>query len=378
MRRAKNLFLILEELILFIALFNPHVIRVCVGAKLLESEAKPFSKFIRAVDPRNKLKINWTIAPLLHPCSGEMMIKGVRCNLQKKFVTEIRLENLSLGGKIDADSLCKLQDLRVLNLARNRIHGEIPDSISNCTKLVYLNLSSNNLSGKTPEGLVKLKRLKGLDISKNNFSGIFLPFEHEINYYSKYVANDQTDVTTGPEKEKWHGNWATSLPMIFGIILFFLFIYFVNKMKDITKPDREKEIPLAFEESLYQTPQLVTTEEVKDQQPEEKGSEFVCFGDENERFTLEDLLESTADLRKQSVCSSLYKVRFRNGVVYAVKRLKNFQVSFGEFRQVMSWIGNLKHQNILPLVAYHSTDDEKLLIYKYQSNGSLLSLLEGK
>jgi uncharacterized membrane-anchored protein len=65
-------------------------------------------------------------------------------------------------------------------------------------------------------------------------------------------------------------------------------------------------------------------------------------------------------------------------IVYAVKRLKKLQVSFEEFGQTMRQIGNLKHPNILPLVGYNSTDEEKLLIYKYQSSGSLLNLLEGK
>ena len=75
--------------------------------------------------------------------------------------------------------------------------------------------------------------------------------------------------------------------------------------------------------------------------------------------------------------SSLYKVKLGN-ILYAVKRLKKLQVSFEEFGQTMTQIGNLKHPNILPLVGYNSTDEEKLLTYKYQSSGSLLNLLEGK
>ncbi|PQM34344.1 putative inactive receptor kinase [Prunus yedoensis var. nudiflora] len=42
----------------------------------------------------------------------------------------------------------------------------------------------------------------------------------------------------------------------------------------------------------------------------------------------------------------------------------------------MRQIGNLKHPNILPLVGYNSSNEEKLLIYKFQTNGSLLNLLQ--
>ncbi|XP_055824254.1 pollen receptor-like kinase 2 [Solanum dulcamara] len=58
------------------------------------------------------------------------------------------------------------------------------------------------------------------------------------------------------------------------------------------------------------------------------------------------------------------------------------QVGFKEFSQTMKKIRNLKHQNVLPLVSYYSSNDEKMLIYKYQNSGSLLTLfknyVEGK
>jgi uncharacterized protein with von Willebrand factor type A (vWA) domain len=58
--------------------------------------------------------------------------------------------------------------------------------------------------------------------------------------------------------------------------------------------------------------------------------------------------------------------------------LKNLQVSCDEFGETLRKISKVKHQNILPVVGYRSTNEEKLIIYKYQSNGSLLNLLNGK
>ena len=115
----------------------------------------------------------------------------------------------------------------------------------------------------------------------------------------------------------------------------------------------------------------------EDLKPKERCSELVFFVEERERFRLDELFEATADLHSQTPSSSLYKVKLGN-IVYAVKRLKKLQVSVEEFGQKLRQIGNLKHPNILPLVGYNSTDEEKLIIYKYQSSGSLLHLLEGK
>lgn len=107
-------------------------------------------------------------------------------------------------------------------------------------------------------------------------------------------------------------------------------------------------------------------------------SELVFFVEDHERFKLEDLLRATADLRSENFWSSLFKVKFENNVEYAVKRLKNLQVSCDEFREILKQISKVKHQNILSLVGYRSTKEEKLIIYKYQSNGSVLNLLNGK
>lgn len=108
----------------------------------------------------------------------------------------------------------------------------------------------------------------------------------------------------------------------------------------------------------------------------ERRSELVFFVEE-ERFGLEELLEGVADLRSQGFWSSLYVVRLNNGAVYGVKRLRKLNVSFEEFGRVMRRVGNLRHPNLLPLVSYNNTLDEKLLIYRFQRNGSLLDLFQG-
>lgn len=382
------------------------LITECLGKELSETEA--FFKFIRAVDPQNVLQESWN-GTVPHPCSNKW--KGVNCNLQTNTIAEIRLENLNLSGIIDADSLCKLQNLQVLSLAKNLIHGNIPHSISKCRSITYLNLSTNLLTGRVFVDLTKLKHLQTLDISRNHFTGaiplsrqgfkdpdedvlkqsatktynlrkLLRAVDHEaVGDSSTDYGDSEPPIGSEPAdsgKKPWYKQLFELMPFILGIaivILFFVVVYFVTR--NVSEAAKEKEILKSLAHSPKNSPPPVHKEDII--KPDEEGrSELVFFVEEQETFKLDDLFEATADLRSQTLYSSLYKVTLKNNAVYAVKRLKKLQVSFDEFGQIMKQIGNLKHPNILPLVGYNSTSEEKLLIYKYQSNGSLLNLLEGK
>ncbi|MFS7985482.1 putative protein kinase RLK-Pelle-LRR-III family [Helianthus anomalus] len=109
---------------------------------------------------------------------------------------------------------------------------------------------------------------------------------------------------------------------------------------------------------------------------EETSQDLVFFTEEEHRFKLENLLDAGADLQNQNFCSSLYRVQLNNDGDYAVKRLKKLQASNAEFACTIGKVGKINHPNILPLVAYSCQGEEKLLIYKYQNKGSLLSLME--
>ncbi|XP_057765519.1 probable inactive receptor kinase At2g26730 [Salvia miltiorrhiza] len=114
----------------------------------------------------------------------------------------------------------------------------------------------------------------------------------------------------------------------------------------------------------------------KDMEMMMKPSELVFFVEQEEWFKVEELLEGVAELRTQGFCSSLYVVRLNNGAVYAVKRLRRLKVSLDEFGHTMRMVGKLRHPNLLPLVSFNSTPQEKLLVYTFQTNGSLLDLFQ--
>ncbi|KAK7815240.1 putative inactive receptor-like protein kinase [Quercus suber] len=357
MESRRDLDLFLKRLVCITVL--PLLITVCIGA----------------VDPQNVLGIAWN-GLVAHPCLHKL--RGVKCNSQS--IVEIRLENLNLSGILDVDALCKLPNLKVLSLAKNHIRGNIPNSILHCTRLTYLNLSNNHLSGRLPLALTKLKYLRRLDISTNHLTSVKPHFVQEFRshytYYSKSSSlqrNSTGDwveavhsriLSEGPSPYDDHdselnGHWIALfgvLPLVLGIGLFV-----------VHKAAKEREILKKVRDSPLKTPPVKAREEVK---PVERHSGLVFFVEEHERFILED------SLKPQLTCKARPFAAAFTSALYAVKRLKQLQVSFEEFSQTMIQIGSLKRPNILPLVGYHSTNKEELFIYKYQSQGSLLNSLE--
>ncbi|XP_061983054.1 probable leucine-rich repeat receptor-like protein kinase IMK3 [Populus nigra] len=330
MWRRRNCYLLLKALAHITVFF---FITACSGGELSETES--FFTFMRAIDPQNVLRISWNgIVP--HPCSYRW--RGVKCSFQPPAVTQIRLDRQNFTGTIDADSLCGLQHLQVLSLAKNHIQGNIPHSILNCRSLTYLNLSSNFLTGRVPVPLFKLKYLRTLDIS-NNYLTVIIPrpeleFKHLNHYSMKHsavkmynlqklaivadsVALNSTDAGSvehpadpsngskpGSGKRKWYDKAIYVVPLAFGIVFLSVLGYFVNKR--FSDSAKEREILKSLAHSPQKTPPPVPQEDLK---PKERCSELVFFVEEKERFGLDDLFEATADLQSQTPSSSLYKVK---------------------------------------------------------------------
>ncbi|KAG6642852.1 receptor-like protein EIX1 [Carya illinoinensis] len=61
--------------------------------------------------------------------------------------------------------------VKMIDLSNNKLHGEIPEGITNLTELIALNLSRNNLSGLITQKIGLLKNLQILDLSRNQLYG---------------------------------------------------------------------------------------------------------------------------------------------------------------------------------------------------------------
>ena len=86
--------------------------------------------------------------------------------------------------------------------------------------------------------------------------------------------------------------------------------------------------------------------------------------------------EITGELFGMSI-AFLFVQETVEGVVVAVKRLKDVSVSKKEFREKVKTVGAIDHENLVPPRAYYCSKDEKLIVYGYMSMGSLSTLLHG-
>ncbi|KAL0006917.1 hypothetical protein SO802_008419 [Lithocarpus litseifolius] len=82
--------------------------------------------------------------------------------------------------------------LIILNLNRNHISGQIPESISNLQQLSSLDFSSNNLFGPIPPSMLALDSLGFLNLSNNNFFGA-IPYTGHMTTFqaSSYAGNPE-------------------------------------------------------------------------------------------------------------------------------------------------------------------------------------------
>jgi hypothetical protein len=72
--------------------------------------------------------------------------------------------------------------LRIINFARNKLIGEIPEDITGLLLLLALNLSGNNLTGEIPQKIGQLKQLESLDLSGNQLSGVIPITMADLNF----------------------------------------------------------------------------------------------------------------------------------------------------------------------------------------------------
>lgn len=96
--------------------------------------------------------------------------------LAKLNVLSLQLNQFQAGTKKEwefMDSLANCTELEVFSVARNRLQGQLPSSLSNISsQLQYLYLGQNQLSGGFPSGIAKFRNLIILGLDHNQFTGV--------------------------------------------------------------------------------------------------------------------------------------------------------------------------------------------------------------
>lgn len=101
-------------------------------------------------------------------------------------------------------------------------------------------------------------------------------------------------------------------------------------------------------------------------------------------FTFKELQVATDHFSSKNILGAggfgnVYKGKLGDGTMVAVKRLKDVTGTAGEsqFRTELEMISLAVHRNLLRLIGYCATSNERLLVYPYMSNGSVAFRLRG-
>ncbi|KAE8715663.1 putative inactive receptor kinase [Hibiscus syriacus] len=329
-------------------------------------------------------------------------------------------------------SLLSLHRIRTLDLSYNNLTGPIPSKLASLDRLYYLRLDRNRLNGTIPP--LNQSSLKVFNISGNNLTGAIpvtptlLRFafscfswnpglcgeivRKECHPWPSFFGPTASVVPPPPpptvalgQSAEVHGvdlaqpqpsskehkrtaiiiGFSTGVFVLIGSLL--CFVMAVRKQTDKKQSTAAVEsddgAATAKAVAVIQMEQENELEErvkrVQGMQVAKSGNLIFCAG-EAQLYSLDQLMRASAELLGRGTMGTMYKAVLDNRLVVSVKRLdagKLAATTKETFEQHMESVGGLRHPNLVPLRAYFQAQEERFLIYDFQPNGSLFSLIHG-
>ncbi|CAI0375163.1 unnamed protein product [Linum tenue] len=270
----------------------------------------------------------------------------------------------SLSGPIPPE-IGNCSHLAYLDISQNNLTGPIPPEISNIHILNYLNLSRNHLNQTIPKSIGSMKSLTIADFSFNNLSGK-LPDSGQFSVFnaSSFAGNPQlcSSILNNPCNSTTNPNG-----------------------KPAKSPDNFKlvfALGLLICSLIFATAAIVKARSFK----RYGESDWKMTSFQKVEFSVAEILECVKDgnVIGRGGAGIVYHGRMGNGCEVAVKKLLGFGFGPGGnghdhgFRAEIQTLGNIRHRNIVKLVAFCSNRETNLLVYEYMKNGSLGEALHGK
>lgn len=324
-------------------------------------------------------------------------------------------------------SISSLHRLRTLDFSYNNLTGPLPIWLTKLDRLYYLRLESNRFNGTIPP--LNQSTLQTFNVSRNNLFGAIpvtptlLHFEasafalnpglcgeilHKECHPSQPFFSPSAPVATAPppvglgQNEQVHGvELAQPCPknhkrtvVILGFssgvfVLISSLLCFVIAMKRQRNQRNTAPTMASDSAATAQAAAVMRIEEeneleekvkkVQGMQVAKSGSLVFCAG-EAQLYTLEQLMRASAELLGRGSIGTTYKAVLDNRLIVSVKRLDAGKTAITDketYERHMESVGGLRHPNLVPLRAYFQAQEERLLIYDYQPNGSLFSLIHG-
>ncbi|GJU26542.1 probable inactive receptor kinase [Tanacetum coccineum] len=333
-----------------------------------------------------------------------------------KKLTHLYINGNQFSGKLP-DSLSELNNLKRLEISDNRFTGDLP-SLPRISGLIDFIAQNNLFSGSIPE--FDFDNLETFNVSNNNFSGHIPPGGDRFTSTS-YLGNPQLCGDPLPNKcgsenasaappnaaqasngtaddSKKGGPSSTEILMYSGYAFVGLAVIIVIILK-VCKSGKKKEesvkedvIDKYRSKEDGSTTHTFVSNELKSavmsksevfagnsvESAPVSSSLIVLTSPEVNGLKFEELLKAPAELLGRGKHGSVYKVNCEEqGTTLAVKRIKDWSLPSNDFKLRMKRLNHVKHPNLLPVVAFYCSKQEKLLVYEYQPNGSLFKLLHG-
>ncbi|KAK8690801.1 hypothetical protein V6N13_074327 [Hibiscus sabdariffa] len=368
--------------------------------------------------------------PATNPCSAAGVFCERRLSEDNTYVlkvTRLVFKSQTLDGSL-SPAIGKLSELKDLSVSHNSIAGQLPPEIVHCKKLEILDLGNNMFSGEIPSNLSSLVRLRVVDLSSNKFTGdlSFLNYFPSLenvslanNLFSGKIPSSIRSFRNLRFVDLSGNNFLeeNSAPLMNEVVELTVSQYpkrYIFAEKKPTNNSRssnarahKRKRGLVWVVGFFAgaiggglsgfiftvTFKLVLATirgAAKDPGPS-IFSPFIKKAEDLAFLEKEDGLASLEIIGKGG-CGEVYKAELpaSNGKLIAIKKIiqppkdaaeltdedsKLLNKKMRQIRSEITTVGQIRHRNLLPLVAHVSRPDCHYLVYEFMKNGSLQDLL---
>lgn len=332
-----------------------------------------------------------------NPCLWE----GIKCDSANSSVIELRLPGDGLSGQIPLNTIGNLTELRALSLRRNSLSGPLPSDLYSCTELLKLHLDGNKFSGEIPVSFNKLTKLRVLRLEENQFNGTLadlgslvhlrdfnvsfnrltgpIPVSYKrLSNESSYVGNslcggplDSCPNDGGDEDKLSAGAIAgIAIGAVTGALLVILVVLMMLwRKRRGTRISAQVPMSPVKPYPIMETDNREIDNGLSDRGVERRvvkkdGNEGIVFFEENnENFSLEELLKASAEVLGKGSAGTTYRAYLDGGGEVIVKRLKSVGFCERKFREKIEVLGGYRHENLVRLLGYFYGTHERLVVY---------------
>ncbi|CAO2816757.1 unnamed protein product [Amaranthus hypochondriacus] len=278
-------------------------------------------------------------------------------------LTTLEIDGNQLSGKLPT-RIISWKSLIKLNLARNKLSGQLPKALGSIPNLYDLDLSHNNLSGEIPPKLAQLRKVMSefaLNLSSNSLKGE-IPHaldnkEFQNSFFDNANLCTHNHISNLPQCSTSRHKYII-LILLPEATIFMMFLYFIFFKVHIGKKEQHNS----------------------SEQEEWKLKLF-----HRVEFTEKMIVSGLDDNNKIGSGGSgkVYRVVVNDsGGKVAVKKIWNGRKLEGaleiQFSTEVEILGTIRHANIVKLLCYVSSGQDKLLVYEYVENQSLDKWLHRK